>query len=66
MQVKRRAAYLIPWLTDFSGMLVIFTVGRDMAETHRSLLQMGLIGAVASLALGASCLVCGRLSDAVA
>ena len=63
MQLKRRMAYLIPWLTDFAGMLVIFTVGRDMAETNRSFLEMGLIGAIASLALGASSLVCGHLSD---
>ncbi len=65
MQLKRRSAYLIPWLMDFAAMLVVFKVGREMAETHRTMWEMGLVGAVASLSLGASSLVFGRLSDRV-
>ena len=55
--------YLITWLTDFSAMLLIFTVSRYLAETQASLLKMGVAGAGISLTQCVSSVVFGRLSD---
>jgi len=57
--------YVISYLEDFSALLVIFAVTRDLAQTHASILKMGLIGGVMALMVGTSCIVFGPLSDRV-
>ncbi len=61
----RNPLYLIAWLTDFGGMLIVFTVSRDLAETGASLLTMGAVGAGISFCQAAGSIVFGRLSDRV-
>jgi DHA1 family multidrug resistance protein-like MFS transporter len=58
-----RSAWLIPWLVDFSAFLVIFAVGRDVAESGGDMVTLGVLGALFSAGLGAASLVGGRLSD---
>ena len=60
---KNRAVFLIPWLTDFAGFLVIFAVGRDLAETNADLARMGVVGACFPSALGMTSVCSGWLSD---
>jgi MFS family permease len=61
----RNPLYFISWLTDFGGMLIVFTVSRDLAESGASLLTMGVVGAAVSLCQAASSIVCGRVSDRI-
>jgi len=60
-----RLLYLITWLTDFSAMLLIFTISRDLAETGASLLKMGVVGGGVSLAHAISSVSFGGLSDRI-
>ncbi len=59
------ALFLIPLLTDFSGMLLIFTVSRNLAELDVGLLKMGLIGAGHAATASLSSFVFGTLSDRI-
>ena len=63
MRSNIRLLYLIPWQTDFAVSLVIFAVSRGMAEADKNLFQLGVMGAIFSLTMAGSSLVCGRLSD---
>lgn len=65
MRVNRRLLYVVTWLTDFSGLLLIFAVSRDLAEQGASLAKMGAVGGVLSLMFCVSGIVFGRLSDRV-
>jgi len=60
-----RKLYLISYLEDFSAVLVIFAISRDLAQTGASILKMGMVGGVASLMHALSSLVFGRLSDRI-
>ena len=55
--------YVISWLTDFSVLLLVFTVSRDLAEEGASLLKMGIVGGGISLAHAASSFIFGHISD---
>ena len=63
LQARRWPLYLVSGLTDFVGFLVVFTVGRELAEADESLLRMGLIGAVGPVVGCGVFVVAGRLSD---
>ena len=60
---KLNILYLLPWLTDFGLFLLIFTVSRELAESEKSLLFMGLVGAISPLAMAGGCLIGGPVSD---
>lgn len=55
--------YVITWLTDFAGFLLLFTVERQLAERHTPAFWLGVIGGLFSAANSLSNIVCGRLSD---
>lgn len=57
--------FLIPFLTDFAAMLLIFTVSRNLAELKFGLLWMGVVGAAHAFISSASSFIFGRLSDTV-
>ena len=57
--------FLIPLLTDFSGLLLIFTVSRQLAELDVGLMRMGLIGGGHALTASLSSYVFGSLSDRI-
>lgn len=55
----------IPFLTDVAGMLLIFAVGRSLAELGTSLAVLGLIGGGHSLFFSIASVISGSLSDRV-
>lgn len=57
--------FLMPLLTDFSGMLLIFSVSRNLAELGAGLLTMGLVGGAHALIAALSSFFFGRLSDSI-
>src|SRR5258708_5541378 len=57
--------YLITWLTDFAGFLMLFSVERQLAELGFDAAWMGAIGALFSAAGALSTALSGRYSDQV-
>src|SRR5262245_58568439 len=55
--------YVITWLTDFAGFLLLFTVERQLAELHTPAFWLGAIGGLFSASNSLSNVVCGRFSD---
>ena len=60
-----RRLYLISWLTDFVLILLIFTVGRHLAESGMGTLELGLIGGGFSFCGAVSSVLFGWLSDRI-
>ncbi|NLX06863.1 MAG: MFS transporter [Phycisphaerae bacterium] len=58
-----RLLYVSTWLTDFTFMLLVFTISRDLAEKDADLLTMGFVGGMLSLIYAFSGIFLGRLSD---
>lgn len=65
LMYRTRRAYLfaITWLNDFSIMLLIFAVTRQLAEVGYGLMHLGVLGAVFSAAVSLSSIASGALSD---
>ena len=63
MGSRRWLLYLVTGLTDFTAFLVVFAVGRELAEAGHGLGRMGLIGAVGAFVASGANIVFGRLSD---
>ena len=57
--------YASVFLSDMINIMLIFTVGRDLAERGADLMTLGLIGGAAAMAFAMSCLVFGSLSDRI-
>ena len=55
--------YVVTWITDFAGFLVVFTVSRRLAEEGTDTLTMGLIGALFAIAATLTNVLAGRLAD---
>jgi len=55
--------YAISMLTDFANALVIFAVGRALAEAHVGSLVLGIAGATHGFAYGLTSVFGGRLAD---
>ena len=62
MNLSRRL-YRVTFLCDFSLMLLIFAVSRDLAERHAGLWTMGWVGGGTSVVYAFSSVLGGRLSD---
>ena len=62
---QRKLLYVLTWLSEFCGFLLLFAVTRELAETGASLWSMGILGGGFSLALCSSCVFSGRLSDRI-
>ena len=65
MRTEQRLILVVTWITDFAVFMVVFAVGRNLAETGSDPIVLGLAGGGFSLALGTSCLLGGRISDKV-
>ena len=65
MRTEQRLILVVTWITDFAAFMVVFAVGRNLAETGADPIVLGLAGGGFSLALGTSCLLGGRISDKV-
>ena len=61
----RYRLFVVSFDTDFLVFLVVFTVGRAMAEKGLSLLTLAAAGVGLSLSFGVMGLLCGRLSDRI-
>jgi MFS family permease len=55
--------YAISMLTDFANALVIFAIGRALAEEHAGSLTLGLAGATHGFAYGLTSVFGGKLAD---
>ena len=65
MRTEQWLLLAVIWITDFAVFMVVFAVGRNLAETGSDSMVLGLAGGGFSLALGMSALLGGRLSDNV-
>ncbi|MEZ6193661.1 MAG: MFS transporter [Phycisphaerales bacterium] len=63
MTQRRYPLLVVTCLTEFAALLVIFVVGRSLAEHRVSLMWMGMIGAAFGLSSSVSSLYFGWLSD---
>ncbi len=63
MSRQRGLLYAIPLLMDLALFLTVFAVSRQMAETERDMLEMGLLGGMMSACQVVASLVGGRVSD---
>ena len=62
---RTRGLYAITWMADTAALLIMFTVGRFLAEQGADLLTLGLLGAVMAIVQAAAAIVSGRMSDRV-
>ena len=62
-RLSRRRLYVGSWAVDFSIILVVFAVSRELAERGESLATLGWIGGGYSACWAVSSFVCGHLSD---
>ena len=67
MNTRRQLAilYAISWVTDFAGILLIFTISRELAQGGAGLLKMGLVGGGWSFVQAVCSFVSGHLSDRI-
>ena len=65
MRTEQWLILAVIWIADFAVFMVVFAVGRNLAETGSDSMVLGLAGGGFSLALGMSSLLGGRLSDKV-
>ena len=67
MQPKftRRVLYTVTGLSEFSVILLVFTVGRHMADSGVDIFTMGAVGGSMSLVHAVSSFTFGRLSDRI-
>ena len=65
MRPYQRLLCFNTWLNDFAGFLLIFAVGRLLAEQGAGLMKMGLVGGGFSLVMALASIVFGHVSDRV-
>ncbi len=64
IQLTREAGLLsVTWMADTAALLVMFTVGRTLAEQGASLWTLGLVGAIMAALQAVTAIASGRLSD---
>ena len=65
MRTEQWLILAVIWIADFAVFMVVFAVGRNLAESGSDSMVLGLAGGGFSLALGMSSLLGGRISDKV-
>ena len=63
MLSREWSIYLLSTLTDFAYIIFVFTTSRFMAESHATMMELGILGAIYSISYTLNGLIAGRLSD---